>query len=61
MSHPVFGRVTAMQGLMVGLAGFNSGDVGCQPPDTELLDEMRRCRTLLRKITGEDLGFDLRR
>ena len=60
MSHPVHGRVTGLQSLVLGLAGVDGSNSAEASSDDELVAAMRDCRKLLMKIADVDFGYDLK-
>jgi hypothetical protein len=59
MSHPLYGRVTPLQGFMLELAGVNGTNPQCELSDDEVIDQMRSSRRVLRRIVGHDFRYDL--
>jgi hypothetical protein len=59
MSVPVYGRITPIQGLMLGLGGEVVHLIGIQPSDEQRVAQMKDSRQLLMKLTGADFGYDL--
>jgi hypothetical protein len=60
MSVPKYGRVTPLQMYMLGLGGEI-----CRwhhqrlPTDEERMKEMRSSKDILKKMTGQDFGYEL--
>lgn len=62
MSIPGFGRITYVQGLMLGLIGYSitRGGATLDIPDKERIQNMRQARDDLVELTGQDFGYDLK-
>ena len=58
MTVPRFGRITPLQGHVLGLAGEVLGRLD-RPTDEQRLHEMKASRDELRQATGKDFGYDL--
>jgi hypothetical protein len=60
MTVPGYGRVTPLQSDMLGLGGEICRWYSKDPPSDEIrMKAMISSRKILRKITGEDFGYDL--
>ena len=59
MTVPIYGRVTPIQGLMLGLAGEIFHTSGVVQTDESRLEQMRQSRAILTRLAGVDFGFDL--
>ena len=61
MTIPRFGRITPIQGCLLGLAGFQLARTGARIPedDAALADTMRRALAELRGLSAADFGWDL--
>ena len=58
MTVPIYGRVTPIQALMLGLGG-EVIHLLSTPLDDQRFVEMKESRRLLEKLTGADFGYDL--
>jgi hypothetical protein len=59
MSVPHFGRITPIQGDMLGLGGVVTLHPDEEATEEDRISEMRRSLNSLRKETGRDFGYDL--
>ena len=61
MTVPRFGRITPIQGHLLGLAGFQLSRAGARIPedDSELADTMRDALRELRRLCAADFGCNL--